>query len=298
MKIRLLFFVFLLIGPAWGCLNLDEQDLQGHHITNSDPFDDPDYFFSDSPGRWGEDLREVERRPITPETRNDRGVCLAHLGRAKEALAIFRQIEAESPGRYQTAANMGTCYELIGEDRLALFWIKEGIRRNPNSHQGTEWLHQSILEAKLALAKNPEWFRDHSLLGYDFGSNQAPVLPPQLASPAEQVRLRKALEYQLGERVPLVPPPDPIVGDLLFNLANLRTLDTSVQRGQVWMKFSLRYHPPALNLARRRLAYLESLAPVKPVRLQRTEPAPPWRPALAVCSLLTLLLFYQRRQGR
>ncbi|MFN8608470.1 MAG: tetratricopeptide repeat protein [Vulcanimicrobiota bacterium] len=297
MKLRLLLIAWLLISPAWACFNLDEQDLQGHHVKNADPFDDPKYFFADSPDRWREDLREVERRPINLETRNDRGVCLAHLGDVREALAIFQQLEREAPGRYQNATNMGTCYELAGDNQLALDWIKEGIRRNPESHQGTEWLHQKILETKIRLARDPHWLESHSVLGYDFGPAEKPLLPAELTSVTEQTRVRKALEYQLSERVPLVPAPDPIVGDLLFDLANLRTLDSSVQRGQVWLKFSLTYRPPRLHLARRRLAYLEKLAPAvsrRPAGPAQAPTSDPTKPALAVCGLLTLLLLNQR----
>lgn len=297
MKLRKLALFLLLIMPAWGCLNIEEQDLKGNRVYNSDPFDEPERYFHESPGRWSEDLAKVEGRPISLETRNDRGVCLAHLGRAKEALAVFQQLEREIPGLYQTATNMGTCFELVGDNQQALIWIKEGIRRNPNSHEGTEWLHVKILEAKLGLAKDPQWLKTHSVLGYDFGAESRPQLPRELESKSEQERVRKALDYQLGERVPLVPPPDAVVGDLLFDLGNLRAIDTSVQRGQVWLEYCLQYQPPRLELARRRIAYLRKLGPVTDPWGKHHPPVPEddyIRPALAVCTLLTMLGLYQR----
>jgi tetratricopeptide (TPR) repeat protein len=296
MKLHKLALFPLLIMPAWGCLNLDEQDLQGQHVTVSE-VPEPSWTFSDSADRWRDNLMELDQRPESVETRNDRGVCLAHLGRARESLAIFEQIEKETPGRYETATNMGTCYELVGDNRQALTWIKEGIRRNPNSHEATEWLHVKILEAKLALARDPGWLKTHSVLGYDFGREPRPQIPRGLESKSEQARVRKALEYQLSERVPLVPPPDAIVGDLLFDLGNLRAIDTSVQRGQVWLDYSLQYQPPQIHLARRRIAYLHELAPVQDLRPNRSSAKTEeydWQSVLAVCSILMLLGLYKR----
>jgi len=49
--------------------------------------------------------------------------------------------------------DLGTAYELAGKNEPALRWIREGLRRNPNSHKGTEWLHVKILEAKIEQEK-------------------------------------------------------------------------------------------------------------------------------------------------
>jgi hypothetical protein len=54
------------------------------------------------------------------------------------------------------AANLGTALELLGNKEEALHWIREGIRRNPQSHEGTEWLHAKILEAKIAAQKDAD----------------------------------------------------------------------------------------------------------------------------------------------
>jgi hypothetical protein len=81
---------------------------------------------------------------------------------------------------------------LTGKNEKALRWIREGLRRNPNSHSETEWLHVLILEAKIAAAKDPEWIKTHSVLALDFGNSDTAVLPSRFPSgqSADSVRQR------------------------------------------------------------------------------------------------------------
>jgi len=80
---------------------------------------------------------------------SDLAVAFVHQGKYSEAIALLQELERRYPGKYQVAANLGTAFELSGDNKQALQWIREGIRRNPKSHEGTEWLHVAILEAKL-----------------------------------------------------------------------------------------------------------------------------------------------------
>jgi len=70
-------------------------------------------------------------------------------------------IERWHPGLYATAANLGTAYELLGNVDSAYYWIEEDMRRNPQGHEGSEWMHLCILSAKRAprssLACNPSF---------------------------------------------------------------------------------------------------------------------------------------------
>src|SRR5258708_17631923 len=82
--------------------------------------------------------------------RSDYAVSLVYVGKTKEAVELLQALEKEQPGTYVVAANLGTALELLGSNEEALYWIREGLRRNPQSHEGTEWLHAKILEAKIA----------------------------------------------------------------------------------------------------------------------------------------------------
>ncbi len=132
-------------------------------------------------------------------------------------IATLEQLEAQHPGSYSVAANLGTTYELKGDNQRALQWITEDIRRNPASHDGTEWLHQRILEVKLLLAQDPAWLQRHRVLELDEQQIDVPTYRYQLDGHAYSVEdIRLALHHQLMERMLFVKPADAVVADLLF----------------------------------------------------------------------------------
>ncbi|MDO7853041.1 hypothetical protein [Hymenobacter convexus] len=155
------------------------------------------------------------------------GLTLAYLGRYAEARAVFEQLNAWQPNQYETAANLGTVYELLGQNQLALRWIEKAIQLNPRSHRGTEWLHANILRAKL---RGAAAINSVDLLGVDFGSAAAPVPALRGGWPLDSIQF--ALQYQLRERLSFVPPPDPIVAELLFDLGNAYALTSNVESAE------------------------------------------------------------------
>lgn len=164
----------------------------------------------------------------TYERRIDYSVALIRLGRVKDAIVELQALEKAFPGKYKTAANLGTAYELDGQLEPALEWIAKGIERNPDSHAGTEWLHVAILKAKLKLNEDPAWLATHSVLeGVD--------------APAEEVV--RAIEYQLNERLVFVKPLDAVVCDLFYQAA--RRLDATqpgmAERRGEYLRQSVRY---------------------------------------------------------
>jgi tetratricopeptide (TPR) repeat protein len=194
-------------------------------------------------------------------TRNNLAVALLHLGDVSPAIALLQQIEREHPGSYVTAANLGTAYELAGDDRAALQWIREAIARNPGSHEGTEWLHVRILEAKLALRADPRWLQSHSILGVDFGTAVIPKLPKQFAThdgrPLKPEEVAYALWYQLDERYQFVHAPDPIVGSLLVDWGNLLLRTETLESAAALYREALRFGTPGPELTLRRLRRVE-----------------------------------------
>jgi hypothetical protein len=152
-----------------------------------------------------------------------------YLGDYYSARQLWEATEARTPGVYYVASNLGTACELTGDDATALKWIKEGIRRNPQSHEGTEWLHVKILEAKLALARDPQWLATHTVLGVDFGQAARPQAPRTLLNgnlgrPLSTEEVIAGLTYQLKERCKFVRTTDPVVASLLGDLGSLLLL--------------------------------------------------------------------------
>jgi tetratricopeptide (TPR) repeat protein len=211
-----------LLTPASACINSYEEALI-YHQGRPDPKEAQKHRI---------ELEKKYARNPDHETANDYAVALLYVGEPKKAIALLQQVEKMHAGAYRTAANLGTAYELDGQDALALAWIKEGVRRNPKDHEGTEWLHVKILEAKLAIKRDPRWLDDNNVLGIDFGKGTLPEMPSRLpidflGAQKNLKETRAALSYQLDERLKFVDAPEPVVGDLFHAWANIAYLSSS-----------------------------------------------------------------------
>lgn len=208
--------------------------------------------------------------PVTDyKERNDYAVVLMSLGETEKAIEILKSIESERPNEYNTAANLGTAFELHGDLANALNWIKIGIERNPKAHEGTEWLHVKILEAEIALERDPDWLASHSVLGLDFGYRAKPNTPRiQLTGNTGQQLTKdnvlSALRFQLKERVGLVPPSNAVVADLLGDLANMIALNVSLEQAIPVYELAIEYDPADPTILESRLLRAQRLVAANP----------------------------------
>lgn len=149
---------------------------------------------------------------------SDKGLILILLKRYSEAVKLYLEIEKLEPNRYSTASNIGTAYELLGQNDKALHWIKRSVELDPKSHNNSEWIHVKILEAKI---KGEELFTTKFLLNTEFGPGVKPI---SSMSKGQLQILSNALYYQLNERVSFVKPKEKIVAQLMFDLGNIAFL--------------------------------------------------------------------------
>ena len=216
---------------------------------------------------WAALLREKEKKMAnqpTIEDRADYGGVLLHVREFEKARNVLLEAERLEPGHYAVAANLGTAFELLGDDAQALHWIQQGIKRNPDSHFGTEWVHVKILEAKIALTKDPKWLETNSVLAAQFGSEPKPVLQgvQREKMQAETMRLLLGLGHQLRERLQFTKTPDPVVGDLLFNLGNTLAVHGAVQTAEGIYKMAQEYGAPKKDLLAKRLQLAQRIVKV------------------------------------
>jgi hypothetical protein len=155
---------------------------------------------------------------------------------------------------YNTASNLGTAYELEGLNDSAYYWINRGIELNPESHDGSEWIHLLILEYKMSGATQ----LSGSVLNLDFGN----AAIPENIHDYDVNEIYRDIQYQLKERTLFVKPPDPIVGSMYYDLGNLNALQKTKPEG--WWSI-LNYYDAAKTygfeseLMSKRIAYYESL---------------------------------------
>lgn len=188
--------------------------------------------------------------------RSDYCIGLIYEGRIGEAIRILENLENEKPGLFSIAANLGTAYELDGRNELALHWIQEGIRRNPADHEGTEWLHVKILEAKIAQQHDTNYFKTHSVLNLDASRIRSAPAPQIAGLKMSWDDLSKALYYQLGERLQFVKESDPCVASLLFDFAEIEAARNTLESATALLRMARKLgYPPALIDSR--LAFYE-----------------------------------------
>ncbi len=145
-----------------------------------------------------------------------------------KGIAMLKELEAKKPGNYDTASNIGTAFELAGDNGEALEWINEGIKRNPRSHNGTEWLHALILKAKLAADKGNKLPETNRFIQLPDEFEKEAVLTIQGAK-HKATDVFTALAYQLEERMIFVKPKDRLVSECLYSLAILQAHFYSIQ---------------------------------------------------------------------
>ncbi len=219
---------------AIACYNETHINKSGKITERSDPLSG----FYDSPDITSakEFIAKYDLNNLTDynvDIQSDIAVNLAYLGKYNEALTILRRLQKANPQDYNVAANLGTTYELTGKNDSALLFIKKSIVINPKSHNGSEWVHVKILEAKLYLAKDNHWLLNNSVL-------QTGVT---LMSPISKALTEKAwdIEYQLQERVPFTPFPDAILASVFNELGDLYATQLSIKHAYVAYEFALQY---------------------------------------------------------
>ena len=227
-------FALLLIlstPPAFSCLNLYYVRLDGKldylDIEEGGIGAPRSRLFGLSDSALYFKFKEAERqykKTNDPRDYSDYGVMLIYRFNYDIAKNIFLEIEAKNPGLYATAANLGTAYELLGMNDSALYWIKKAVSIDSNSHNGSEWIHIKILEAKINAHGDDNYYKTHDVLSLDFGKNEIPSYHFHI----DTQTLERQLHYQLSERITFITTRDPIMGQLLFDLANVALLNDHV----------------------------------------------------------------------
>jgi hypothetical protein len=198
-----------------------------------------------------------------PKSKSDLAGVLLLLhgsGASERAISLLREAEKDLPGQYVIAMNAATALELGNFYEEADHWLNEAKSRNPQGYLGSEWLQALIVQAKQQMAADPEWLNEHSVLGEDFGKEDLPLMP-KVPDRAQWVsRAKHAIFQQLRGRLRFAEPPDPIIGDLLFDYANLELLTGNSQAAAKLYEMSIHFEPPQRQLAERRLKKLKSVA--------------------------------------
>jgi len=233
--------LLLPLSSALACVNDPSTDLNGKQARHSVLGDTHNLLFSlDRKIPLAPPVYHTEPPASLAKKLEAEALTLIYAGNYSAALPLLQNAEATAPGDYSIAANLGTTLELLGDNAAALNWITEAVRRNPESHRGTEWVHVLVLEAKLRDAGAPG-----SSLRQPLVAIPEHIQPDTRLAVAGTLRsaasIREALNYQLTERMTFVKPKDPYVADLLYSLAVLEANLASVESARIVLSLAERY---------------------------------------------------------
>jgi tetratricopeptide (TPR) repeat protein len=282
----------VLAVPAYACIDtIDEQLLEKVLIGDSAALQ--------SLAAQAEKAHTTE---ATLESGNDLAVIQILQGKYPQAIALLRETDAKFPGNARVAANLGTALEHSGNDVEALEWIRKGMDRDAGLHAGSEWLHARIIEAKIALAKDPKWLAANHVLALDFGKADLPVVP-EILPITKEGRLRggddlvEDIVYQLDRHRKFVKPPSPVIGDLAASLGDLLYAGFDADPREHY-ELALTYGAPHADLIRARIKRYAADHP-KPVKYEKPapnaapsgqeEPAKEKRPEIRPSSLIRIV---------
>lgn len=278
----------LLPSTMFACLWVDGTTIDGHlkQVSGYGAVERLRQAMSVNP-REETASKRFGRSKTEKQSREAEAVDKVFSGDLNAAIAMLKKLEEKMPMQYSTAANLGTAYELSGDNVSALKWITDAMRLNPDSHDGTEWVHALILEAKIEGAKHPEHPIAARLLEVPERMNADTQIQVRGNSYSAE-EIRHALLHQLNERLVFVKPKDPYVADLLYSYALIEANLSSVEAGLGLLKLAGEYGFADEALLSRRQQQFQSL--VKNARLKS------WGKTTLYISGVMLFLYYCYRR--
>jgi len=199
-----------------------------------------------------------DKKVSADELSEDDAVILMLQGKYEESIKKLLELNQRHPNKYSIASNLGTVYELNGENEKALKWITEGIKRDANSHYGTEWLHQLILKLKIEERQNKNFLQTKRAipLPEKFNLDDNITIDNQTHTISD---IQKALGYQLRERLVFVKPKEQIVADLLYAHARIEAQLSTVEEGLKYLELAELYGFANSKLLEEKRAYYQDI---------------------------------------
>lgn len=91
-------------------------------------------------------LQRLEADPENVALLDDLAVAYDKTGQHEKAIETALRTESLRPGRYETAANLGTFYIHSGRLEEGISWIDRALKINPEAHFGREKYQKSLVE--------------------------------------------------------------------------------------------------------------------------------------------------------
>lgn len=240
-------------APASACLNEYNVNLRGETFEIYEGL--PVFYRSFDKNYSSEFVKSVNlahRDTIHFKKLSDVVVHLTKLGRFDEALGLAKWLNHKHPNEYQVVSNLGTLYEITGNLDSAYFYIHKGLKLNPDSHDGSEWVHLAILKAKKNIQQDPGWLLNNKVLNVNVTDTVETYSDQQIAIMDSIWQI----SFQMKERIPFTPDKDLLMASVMIELGEMLELHISIENAYVAYKIAEQYDPENILGAKRKIELL------------------------------------------
>jgi hypothetical protein len=158
--------------------------------------------------------KTARQRRLKPEESADLGALYVRLGEPAKAIAVLRQAQANFPGHFRVAANLGTAWQMQGDLVQAAANLREAVRLAPGKLQRAEEYQLKLVELRQRHPAGNQELDD--LFGVHFVGDNGQFVPGRISA-TERKRLT-AEAPAIAQQLALWLPAD---GRLLWQLAEL-----------------------------------------------------------------------------
>lgn len=170
--------------------------------------------------------------------KSDFAIMQLKLGDKAKGLSMLVDLYQQHPKEYNIVANLGTAYELNGNNAKALEFLKKALVLNPGAHYHSEWIHINILEQQLS--DSPDYTKIINLGIKDF---QGWLIDKTYKFPQEADSLKVQLAYQLHERIAFIGKPDKVIAQLVLDFADIIAKTGNKNDAYQFYNYALGYDP-------------------------------------------------------
>lgn len=185
-----------------------------------------------------EHFRSLGIKNLNYRDKSDYAVLCLKLGDKKEGLQILEELYKQHPGEYNIVANLGTAYELNGNNAKALELLKKALALNPGSHFNSEWIHVRILEEELS--DSPDYSK---IIHLGINNFQEWLIDKKYKFPQEADSLKVQIAYQLHERISFIDKPNKVIGQLVLDFADIISKTGNKNDAYQFYSYALSYDP-------------------------------------------------------
>jgi len=169
----------------------------------------------------------VDKEKLAPDDLADLGALYVRLGDTARAIDLLRAAQREHPNHFAIAANLGTAWQLHGDNRQAAAALEDSVRLAPGKVLAFE-------EAHLKLVRDRQRSKPgdlDNLFGIQFVNDKGAFEPGKLT--AMQTKKLPAKAVAITQQLALWLPAD---GPLLWQLAELANAHGDLRNGANMME--------------------------------------------------------------